>query len=132
MMSDSWDCALRVSPFAHPLRSTYEWKPDTDIFERDGKIVVRADLPGMKREDIDVAVQDDALILQGHREEENRTNGDNYYGFERATGRFYRAIALPDGLGPDEIEASYQDGVLEIAFPKGAAQESRSVQIEVK
>ena len=106
--------------------------PDTDIFERDGKIVVRADLPGMKRDDIDVSVQDDTLILRGHREEEKRIDGDNYYGSERATGRFYRAIALPDGVAPDEIEALYQDGVLEITFPKGAAQETRRVQIEVK
>lgn len=132
MMGDSWGWPLRIRPFAHSLRSTYEWMPDTDIFERDGKIVVRADLPGMKRDDIDVSVQDDALILRGHREEEKRIDGDNYYGSERATGRFYRAIALPDGVAPDEIEALYQDGVLEITFPKGATQETRSVQIEVK
>lgn len=132
MMGDSWGWPFRMRPFARSLRSAYEWMPDTDIFERDGKIVVRADLPGMKRDDIDVSVQDDTLILRGHREEEKQIDGDNYYGSERATGRFYRAIALPDGVGPDEIEALYQDGVLEITFPKGEAQESRKVQIEVK
>lgn len=132
VIGNSWDWPLRIRPFAHSMRSTYEWMPDTDVFERDGKIVVRADLPGMKRDDIDVSVQDDMLILGGHREEEKQIDGDNYYGSERATGRFCRAIALPDGVGPDEIEALYQDGVLEITFPKGATQESRRVQIEVK
>ena len=132
IMSDPWSSALRVRPLAHSLRSSYEWMPDTDIFERDDKIVVRADLPGMKREGIDVSVQDDMLILRGQREDERQIRGANYYGSERATGRFYRTIALPDGVRPDDIEASYQDGVLEIIFPKGETQESRSVQIEVK
>ena len=131
MTGDFWVWPLSARPLAHSFGSTYEWMPDVDVFEKDGKIVVRADLPGIKREDIDVSVQDDTLVVRGHREEEKEIEGETYYGLERATGRFYRTVGLPAGVDPDEIGASYRDGVLEVSIPNKAAQESQKVQIEV-
>ena len=131
MMGGSWGWPPRIRPFRHSFGSTYEWMPDIDVFEKDGKFVVRADLPGIERDDIEVSVQDDMLVVRGHREEEKETEDETYYGLERASGRFYRAVGLPAGVDPDEIEASYRDGVLQVSVPKKAAQDPQKVQIEV-
>ncbi len=109
------------------------WIPDMDVFEREGKTVVRLDLPGMKREDIDVAVEDDALVIRGRREEEHEVKEEDYYCSERATGEFSRAIALPEGVDPDSIEATYENGVLEVTVPHPKkAEESKAVHVTVK
>jgi HSP20 family protein len=99
------------------------WMPDMDVFEREGKTVVRLDLPGIKREDITVEVQDDTLVISGHREEEKEVKEEHYYCAERATGEFSRAITLPEGVTADAIEATYHDGILEVVVPKPAAAE---------
>ena len=123
LMGGSWGWPLRIRPLTDSFGSTYEWTP--------GKIVVRADLPGIERDDIDVSVQDDTLIVRGQREEEKEIQGETYYGSERATGKFYRAVGLPAGVDPAEIEASYRDGVLQVAVPKKDSREPERVKIEV-
>ena len=132
MMGSPWGWPFRARPFARPLMPVHDWMPEVDVFEQDNRMVVRADLPGMKKEDIGVSVRDDMLILQGHREDEKEVKGETYYGSERATGRFFRTFGLPEGVSPNEIQASYADGVLEVSVPKRAVQEPQSVQIEVK
>jgi HSP20 family protein len=109
-----------------------EWLPDIDVFERKGKLVVRADLPGVKREDVQVRVDGETLIVQGHREEEKEVNEKDYHHFERRTGTFTRTVALPEGVNPDAIEANYKDGVLEVTVPKPQASEVKPVEIPVK
>lgn len=132
MMGFPWGWPFRARPFTRSLMSACDWMPDVDVLEQDNKILVRADLPGMKREDIDVSVRDGMLVLRGQREEEKEVKSETYYGSERATGKFYRTFGLPEGVSPDEVEASYTDGVLEVSVPKRDAQEPQSVQIEVK
>jgi HSP20 family protein len=115
------------------LRREAAWMPDMDVFDREGKTVVRLDLPGMKREDLDVSVEGDMLVVRGKREESTEVKEENYYCSERATGEFSRAISLPEGLKTEDIEATYQDGVLEVVMPNGpTAAESPSVKIAVK
>lgn len=109
-----------------------EWMPEIDIFEREGKLVVRADLPGVKREDVQVRVEGETLIVNGHREEGKEVKEKDYHHSERRTGAFTRTVALPDGFDPDAIEATYQDGVLEVTIPKPAVAEAKPVQISVK
>lgn len=109
-----------------------EWMPDMDIFEREGKLVVRTDLPGVKREDVQVRVEGDTLVLHGHRDEEKEVDENDYHHCERSTGTFTRKLALPDGFNADAIEATYTNGVLEVTIPKPAAAESKTVQIPVK
>jgi HSP20 family protein len=108
-----------------------EWMPDMDIFEREGKLFVRADLPGMKREDLQVRLEGETLVVHGQREEKE-VNEKDYHHCERRTGAFTRKVALPDGLNPETIEATYKDGVLEVTIPKPAAAESKPVHIPVK
>jgi len=109
-----------------------EWMPEIDVFERDGKLVVRADLPGLKREDLEVQVQGETLIVHGHRDKKEDVEQKDYHHCERRTGAFTRTVTLPDGFDPDAIEATYQDGVLEVTVPKPAAVEAKPVQIQVQ
>jgi len=109
-----------------------EWFPDVDVFERNGKLVVRADLPGMKRDDITVKVDGDVLTISGHREEKEEIKEADYYRTERQTGAFTRALRLPDGLNADQIEATYDNGVLEVAVPKPAAATPKPIEVKVK
>jgi len=115
------------------LRRDVAWLPDMDVFEREGKTVVRVDLPGIKREDIEVAVEGDMLVIRGRREEAKEIKEEDFYCAERATGEFSRAISLPEGVKAEEIEASYQDGVLEVVVPAAApTAETSTVKVQVK
>jgi len=114
------------------LWAAEEWLPDVDVFERAGKIVVRADLPGMKREDIQVAVEGDMLTIKGRREEEKEVKEEDYYCCERSTGEFSRTMRLPEGVGVDAVEARYESGVLEVTVPRPAAPEKNAVNVSVK
>jgi HSP20 family molecular chaperone IbpA len=109
-----------------------EWMPETDIFEREGKLVVRADLPGVKGEDVQVRVEGETLIVRGHREEDKEVTESDYHHSERRTGAFTRTVTLPEGFNPDAIEATYRDGVLEVTIPKPAAAGPKPLQIPVK
>ncbi len=108
------------------------WMPEMDVFEREGKTIVRVDLPGMKREGIDVVIEGDMLVIHGHREEEKETKEENYYCAERASGAFSRAITLPEDVNAESIEATYQDGVLEVVMPTPTAAPTKSTKVPVK
>jgi len=108
------------------------WLPDMDILDQEGKLVVRMDLPGLKRDDIDVAVEGDMLVVSGHRVEEKETKEEDYYCAERSSGSFRRAVRLPEGASPDAIEATYKDGVLEVKMPRPAAPEPKKLKVDVK
>lgn len=106
--------------------------PDIDVFEREGKVVVRADLPGMKREDMQVTVEGDLLTIKGRREEEKEVKEEDYYCSERSTGEFSRTMRLPEAATAEAIEAKYEDGVLEVTVPKPASPESKAKTVTVK
>jgi HSP20 family protein len=116
-----------------PMISRQEgWLPDMDILEQEGKLVVRMDLPGLKREDIDVAIEGDMLVASGQRTEEKETKEEDYYCVERSSGSFRRAVRLPEGAKADEIEAACKDGVLEVKIPRLAAPEPKKLKVDVK
>ena len=108
------------------------WLPDMDVFEKDGQLVIRTDLPGMTVENIDVTVEGDVLTIRGKREAEKEVTEEGYYCSERATGAFFRTIRLPEGVKADALEAHYDKGVLEVAVPKPEKTEAKSVKVEVK
>lgn len=107
------------------------WSPQIDVARRGNDLVVCADLPGMKKEDIRVEVREDHLILEGERRQEQEEGREGYFRSERSWGRFYRAIPLPDGVNPEQAQASFKDGVLEIKMPLPQQQE-RSRRIEIR
>jgi HSP20 family protein len=107
------------------------WNPQIEVFQRGEQMVVRADLPGLTKDDIQVQIQDDALLIAGERRHESKGEEQGFFHTERSYGRFERAIALPEGASPENIEASFENGVLEISLPLPAKQ-ARGRTIEVK
>jgi HSP20 family protein len=120
-----------LGPFGR-IAAEEPWVPDIDVFEKDGTVIVRADLPGMKREDIDVSVERGMLVIRGSRREESEVKEKDYYRSERVTGEFYRSVAFPEGADPSKIEATYRDGVLEVKLPRPAATKPTATKIDIK
>ena len=106
------------------------WLPQVEAFEREGKLIVRADLPGLDKDDINVDIDDDAIRIRGERRQEKEEDEEGYYRSERSYGSFYREIPLPGGVNADEAKASFSNGVLEITMPAPARQ-SGSRRIEI-
>jgi HSP20 family protein len=108
------------------------WAPEIEIFERDGELVVRADLPGLKKEDVKVELTDEGLTIEGERRSEHEETGDGYYRSERNYGNFYRRLPLPEGVDPDDATAKFHDGVLEVTMParKPVARAARKLAIQ--
>ena len=112
--------------FESPLQA---WAPALDVYEDKEGYTVRTELPGVKREDIDVSVQDGALIISGEREEEKIAEGTEVHRQERYYGKFSRALTLPTAVASDKVKATYKDGVLTVVLPK--AEEAKPKQIAV-
>ncbi|MGH9411539.1 MAG: Hsp20/alpha crystallin family protein [Vicinamibacterales bacterium] len=107
------------------------WTPQIEVRQRDNELVVRADLPGAKKDDISVEVGEDALTISGERSRENSGEHEGVYRSERVYGAFYRTIPLPDGAMTDQAKASFRDGVLEITMP-APPQSTRSRRLEIQ
>ena len=110
-------------PFSPAVRFSEEsglrdWKPVVDIYAHDEKIVVKAELPGVDKKDINIDVKDHVLTLSGERSYENEVKDENYHHKERAYGKFSRSFRLPEGSDTDKIAAEYKDGVLTVEIPK--------------
>lgn len=109
------------------------WTPAVDVRQCDGSLVVTAELPGLKQDEVKVEVTDDALVIKGERKREHKEDHAGFHRFERSYGQFYRAIGLPEGAKTDQIKAELQDGVLKVSVPVPEAQQkSRQVPIETK
>jgi HSP20 family protein len=108
------------------------WLPQVETFRRGDQIVVRADLPGAKREDVKVEIDNGVLTISGHRATEHEDNRDEFYRSERSYGSFYRAIPLPEGVESDNCEATFKDGVLEVTLPAPRLAERRARQIQIR
>lgn len=107
------------------------WSPHLEMFERDGKLIVTADLPGVRKEDVKVQVDQDAITLQGQRRQDQTSQEQGYYRSERSYGSFYRMIPLPEGVDPSTASATFRDGVLEIAL-QAPQKRTSSRSLEIK
>ena len=108
------------------------WMPAVDVFEKADKFVVKAELPGMKEDDIDVSVVGDTLSIRGEKKTETEIKEEDYYRCERSYGSFYRSIPLPSNVDADKIEASFEGGVLEVALPKSAKVKPKKIAVSAK
>jgi HSP20 family protein len=108
------------------------WAPAIEVFEKKDKFVVKAEIPGMKEEDIDVSVVGDILTIKGERNTESEVKEEDYYCCERSYGSFSRSIALPSSVDAKKIEASYEDGVLEVSLPKAPEVKAKKVAVTAK
>ena len=101
------------------------WAPPIEVFEREGNLTVRAELPGVDNSDVRVELTDEGLVIQGERKEEHEENREGFYRSERVYGRFYRLIPLPEDIDPEQIRANFDNGVLEITVPVAQTQQRR-------
>jgi HSP20 family protein len=93
------------------------WLPTMDVFEKNGKLMVHADLPGLTKKDLSITFEENDLVLRGERKDLRKVEEENVYRAECVYGTFYRRLPLPMGLDVEKIEASFKDGVLEIEIP---------------
>jgi HSP20 family protein len=114
------------------LGSRGSWMPQVEVLQRGNNLVLRADLPGMRREDVDVEVEDGVLTISGERHYETESEEEGLYHSERSYGRFSRSIPLPPGTEGDACEARFTDGVLEVTLPLPREQQSRGRRIEIR
>src|SRR5882672_9463886 len=109
--------------------ATTNWSPAVDIFETEGEIVVKAELPGMDRKDISLNLENNVLTLKGERRFEKETNEENYHRIERSYGGFSRAFSIPASVDEEKIRADYKNGVLTIALPKKEQSKPKEIRI---
>ena len=106
-----------------------EWSPSVNVAETDEEIVVTAELPGVKQDDVDISVADNILTLKGEKKEEKEIKKENYHRVERRYGSFQRSIGLTVGVQANKAKASYKDGILTVTIPK--AEEAKPKQIKI-
>ena len=109
-----------------------EWSPRVDVVARDGQLVVRADLPGLSKDDIKVEVSDDMLTIQGERKHEAKEEREGCYYSECSYGSFYRAIPLPEGADTSKATADFRKGVLEVTVPTPSKPAAKAQRVEIK
>ena len=110
-------------------QSLRRWIPAMDLVETEDAFVLRADLPGLSEQDVNIELEDNVLTLSGQRKAEHEERGEGYYRVERASGAFSRSLTLPDGVEPGRVQASFDRGVLEVRIPKPEQRKPRKVTI---
>jgi HSP20 family protein len=131
MFGNAWP--LLPPPIAHSLLSPpAAWTPRMDVYEKDGNLVVNAELPGVKSEDIQVTVQGKALIVAGERKTESEVKEEDNHRAERAYGRFYRYLPFDFEPDADKVQATFKDGALEVRIPKPTGQVSSGKSIPIQ
>ncbi len=107
--------ALRAMPADLP------WTPQLEMTERDRQLMIKVDLPGLKKEDVTVSLTGEGLVIEGERTRETESKTDEWFTTERTYGRFYRLVSMPEGVNSKEVKATFSNGVLEITVPVPAA-----------
>jgi HSP20 family protein len=139
-----WSPLAELQELREQMRSMFDWRPFTprftalttprepavDMFERDGNVVVKAEVPGIPADKVEVTVSDGELRISGERSEEKEVKEENYYRSERSYGHIYRALALPEGCDADKATATVKDGVVEVVIPKKAAAIGKKIEVK--
>jgi len=107
------------------------WAPAVDIYEQDGNIVLKAELPGIDPKDVDVRVENNTLTLRGERKHDQEVKRENYHRVERTYGAFTRSFTLPNVVDTNNIKAEYRDGVLRMTLPKREEAKPKQISISV-
>jgi HSP20 family protein len=108
-----------------------QWAPSVDIFENDGNLVLKAELPGIEPKDVDVRVENNVLTLRGERKFESEVKREKYHRVERAYGTFSRSFTLPNVVDTEKIKADYKDGVLQVTLPQREEAKPKQIQVSV-
>ncbi|HLK55663.1 MAG TPA: Hsp20/alpha crystallin family protein [Chthonomonadaceae bacterium] len=112
--------------------SSRVWSPTVDVYEDGNAIVIKADLPGMKQEDIDIEMNGDVLTIRGERKFEDEEHRDNYVRVERQYGAFQRSFTIGVPIEAEQVKATYRSGILELTIPKAVAVKPKKVQVSTE
>ena len=126
---------LFAAPFSELQRGGQffnQWAPALDLYEDKDHVYVKAEVPGMKKEDIDVSLHDNALTITGERKLERQNEEAENYRSERFFGRFTRSVTLPVPVESDKVKANYKDGILTITLPKSEKAKPKQIEVSVK
>jgi len=105
------------------------WMPAMDLVETGDHFILRADLPGLSEDDVQIELEDGTLTVSGERKTEHESNDEGYYRVERASGSFTRSLTLPQGVDPEGVTARFDRGVLEVRIPKPESRKPRRIEI---
>jgi HSP20 family protein len=124
-MGGLWPFArpARIAPAPRPAAAA-AFAPRLDVYQKDGNLVIQAELPGLTPEEVEITVEDGDLIIKGEKRAESEAKDKDYYRIERSSGEFYRRQPLPEGIKPEQITATLDHGVLEVSIP--APREAKS------
>jgi len=124
---------FRRGLFGRPMQTGVQmWSPAIEVNQQNNELVIRAELAGIKKNDVNVDISDDEITISGERRQEQETERGGVYRSERRYGSFTRTIPLPEGAMADQAKATFKDGVLEIRMPSPPEQVSRGRRLEIK
>ncbi|HKK02010.1 MAG TPA: Hsp20/alpha crystallin family protein [Desulfuromonadales bacterium] len=109
-----------------------EITPSVDVYEDKNDVVVKAEIPGMKKEDITVSISDEVMTISGEKKAEENVEKKNYHRIERSFGSFTRRLRLPPGIQEDKVKAVFRDGILEVRIPRTEAAKQKARQIKIE
>ncbi len=107
------------------------WAPALEVIEKDDRYIVKAELPGLKPEEVDISIADDALTIKGEKRSEEEVKQDEYHWTERTYGAFQRVVRLPSNVDTGKVEATYEHGVLQLTLPKKAEVAAKKIKVKV-
>lgn len=111
--------------------SLYDWRPPVDIYETTDGFILKVELAGVEKEDVSVEVKDNVLTLKGERLLDPEIKDEHYYRKERTFGKFYRSFTLQESIKPEQVKASFKNGVLTIAVPRPTEEKSKQVTVNI-
>ena len=125
------DTFMGVGEKNEPLFLT-PWIPAVDIYETKDEIVLKAEIPGIEKDKLNVDVKNGTLTIKGERNLEKEVKNEDYYRIERSYGSFTRAFSLPSGVDQSKVKASYKDGILEVKLPKVEEAKPKQIKVEIE
>ncbi len=120
------------SPWITRRRRREVWFPEVDVYEDDNNVIVEAELPGLKSDEVDISITGNTLTLKGEKKQGKEEKGRNYHLIERSYGSFSRTIELPADVEADKAKAVMRNGVLKVTIPKAPSARPRQIKVEVK
>lgn len=114
-----------------PIRAISMRMPSVDVFEEKDEVVVKAELPGMKKEEVQVTLNEDSLTIKGEKKKEEEVKEEDYHYQERSYGSFSRTVALPCEVKSEQVKAAFKDGVLEIRMPKTEEAKKKAISVKI-
>jgi len=131
-MNRLFDFSLMRSPMGDATLLGGQWAPAIDVYDSKDNILVKAELPGLTKDEIEVSVHDNNLIIKGEKKKDTEVKEEDYYKTERFYGSFYRTVLLPTAVEADKVVAKYEDGVLSLILPKKEEAKPKQITIDIK